>query len=248
MIPHEGVEGTQLYPSNTQLTSSVCQKATYICSDHGNSKQIGIQDACGTDDTSLVCWLTVSQNAAVCQRIKLTSFLVFNTCTPNNNKPAQTDTAAAPNTFRSPDATQNLQVLHWYHAMKAVFEIRLMTQSRPATACASSSPVFLSLTRVHQTCTQTDTAAAPNTFRSPHVTQNLQVLHWYHAMKAVFEIRLMTQSWPATASSLLRVWRENTANHNTHRKTSQERWVTGPWRTVPVLTCKRITTVRKITT
>ena len=43
--------------------------------------------------------------------IKLISLLVFNTRTPNNNKPAQTDTAAAQNMSRSPDATQNLQVL-----------------------------------------------------------------------------------------------------------------------------------------
>ena len=107
--------------------------------------------------------------------IKFTSFLVFNMCTPNNNKPAQTDTAAdtaAENMSRSPDATQNLQVLlEPCNENQTVFENRLLMQSQPTTACASSSPVFLSLTHVHQTCTQTDTAAAPNTFRSPDATQ-----------------------------------------------------------------------------
>ena len=63
----------------------------------------------------------------------------------------------------------------------------------------------------------------------------------------LFENRLMMQSRPATASSLLQVWKENTTNYRkTHRKTSQERRVTGPWRTVSVLIGERITTVRKI--
>ena len=113
-----------------------------------------------------------------CMCIKLTSFLVFNTCTPN-------------------------MYSDWH--------------------CCCSKHV--QVTRCH--------------------TKNLQVLYRYYATKAVFENRLMMQSRPATASSLLQVWKENTTNHSTHRKTSQERRVTGPWRAVSVLIGERITTVRK---
>ena len=76
--------------------------------------------------------------------IKFTSFLVFNMCTPNNNKPAQTDTAAdtaAENMSRSPDATQNLQVF-WYHAMKTKLCLK--------TGCWCSHSQQLHVHQAHQ--------------------------------------------------------------------------------------------------